>query len=39
MQKFDAKINRILGHTGKTAAGNVYIHLEIRELIETINKI
>lgn len=36
---YDAKINRILGHTGKTVAENVYTHLEIKELIEAINKI
>ena len=36
---YDAKINRILGHTGKTVAENVYTHLEIQELIEAINKI
>ena len=36
---FDAKINRILGHTGKTVAENVYTHLSIQELIEAINKI
>ncbi len=36
---YPAKITRILGHTGKTTAENVYTHLDIRELIEAINKI
>lgn len=36
---YEAKINRILGHTGKTVAENVYTHLDIQELIEAINKI
>lgn len=36
---YEAKINRILGHSGKTVAENVYTHLEIKELIEAINKI
>lgn len=33
------KINRILGHTGKTTAENVYMHLDISDLIEAINLI
>lgn len=33
------KINKILGHTGKTTAENVYTHLDISELIEAINLI
>ena len=36
---YPAKITRILGHTGKTIAENVYTHLDIQELIEAINKI
>ena len=36
---YEAKIARILGQTGKTIAENVYTHLDIRELIEAINKI
>lgn len=36
---YEPKINRILGHTGKTTAENVYTHLDISELIEAINKI
>ena len=36
---YQAKINRIVGHTGKTVAENVYTHLDIQELIEAINKI
>ena len=36
---YPAKTARILGHTGKTTAENVYRHLDIRELIEAINKI
>ncbi|MDD6059462.1 MAG: tyrosine-type recombinase/integrase, partial [Ruminococcus sp.] len=36
---YEPKINRILGHTGKTTAENVYTHLDIRELVEAINKI
>ena len=36
---YEAKIARILGHTGKTIAENVYTHLDIQELIEAINKI
>jgi integrase len=36
---YDAKINRILGHSGKTVAENVYTHLDIQELIEAINMI
>lgn len=36
---YPAKINRILGHTGKTTAENVYTHMKIQELIEAINKI
>lgn len=36
---YPAKIARILGHTGKTIAENVYTHLDIQELIEAINKI
>ena len=36
---YEPKINRILGHTGKTTAENVYTHLDIKELIEAINKI
>ena len=36
---YDAKINRILGHSGKTVAENVYTHLDIKELIEAINMI
>ena len=33
------KINRIVGHAGKTVAENVYCHLDIEELIEAINLI
>ena len=36
---YQAKINRIVGHTGKTVAENVYTQLDIQELIEAINKI
>lgn len=36
---YPAKINRIVGHTGKTVAENVYTQLDIKELIEAINKI
>lgn len=36
---YDAKINRILGHSGKTVAENVYTHLDIQELVEAINMI
>lgn len=36
---YPAKINRILGHSGKTTAENVYTHMDIEELIEAINKI
>lgn len=36
---YPAKINRILGHTGKTTAENVYTHLDIQELVEAINQI
>lgn len=36
---YEPKINRILGHTGKTTAENVYTHLGIEDLIEAINKI
>ena len=36
---YPAKIARILGHTGKTIAENVYTHLDIQELIEAINRI
>jgi hypothetical protein len=36
---YDAKIARILGHSGKSIAENVYTHLDIQELIEAINKI
>ena len=36
---YPAKIARILGHTGKTIAENVYTHLDIQELIDAINKI
>ena len=36
---YPPKIARILGHTGKTIAENVYTHLDIQELIEAINKI
>lgn len=33
------KINRIVGHTGKTTAENVYMHLDIEDLLEAINQI
>lgn len=33
------KINKILGHTGKTTAENVYTHLDIDELLQAINLI
>lgn len=33
------KIHRIIGHTGKTTAENVYMHLSIDDLIEAINLI
>lgn len=36
---YPAKINRILGHSGKTISESVYTHLDIQELIEAINKI
>ena len=36
---YNAKINRILGHSGKTVAENVYTHLDIQELVEAINMI
>lgn len=36
---YEPKINRILGHTGKTTAENIYTHLGIADLIEAINKI
>ena len=36
---YDAKIARILGHSGKSIAENAYTHLDIQELIEAINKI
>ncbi len=36
---YPAKIARILGHTGKTIAENVYTHLDIQELVEAINRI
>ena len=36
---YQAKINRIVGHTGKTVAENVYTQLDIQGLIEAINKI
>lgn len=36
---YEPKINRILGHSGKTTAENVYTHLDIQDLIEAINKI
>ena len=36
---FEPKINRILGHTGKTTAENVYTHLPVAELIEAIDTI
>ena len=36
---YEAKINRILGHTGKTTAENVYTHLPVAELIDAINTI
>ena len=34
-----AKINRIVGHSGKTVAENVYMQLDIEDLIDAINKI
>lgn len=36
---YEPKINRILGHTGKTTAENVYTHLDISDLVEAINQI
>ena len=33
------KINKILGHTGKTVAENVYTHLDVTDLLEAINMI
>ena len=36
---YEHKINRILGHSGKTTAENVYTHLDIADLLETINRI
>ena len=36
---YEPKINRILGHSGKTTAENVYTHLDIADLLEAINKI
>ena len=36
---YPAKINRILGHSGKTISECVYTHLDIQELVEAINKI
>ena len=36
---YQARINRIVGHTGKTVAENVYTQLDIQGLIEAINKI
>ena len=36
---YEPKINRILGHSGKTTAENVYTHLDIADLLEAINRI
>ncbi|MBQ9199625.1 MAG: tyrosine-type recombinase/integrase [Lachnospiraceae bacterium] len=36
---YEAKIARILGHTGKAIADKVYTHLDVKELVEAINKI
>lgn len=36
---YEPKINRILDHSGKTTAENVYTHLDIADLLKAINRI